>query len=215
VGASGAGKTTLAGVLTGELSPSSGTVSLRDSGGSVALTDLDAGQVRDWIGMISQEVHVFSGTLRDNLTFAAPQRTDAEILAALDQTGAAGWAAALADGLDTRVGAGETPLTAAQTQQVALARLLLRDPPVVVLDEATAEAGGGDRTRELDKAAIALISGRTAVVIAHRLSQARSCDRIAMMNNGIVEELGTHDELIALGGHYAELWATWSCHTPK
>lgn len=215
VGASGAGKTTLAGVLTGELAPSSGTVSLCDRGGSVALTDLDAGQVRDWIGMISQEVHIFAGTLRDNLTFAAPRRTDAEILAALDRTGAAGWVAALTDGLDTRVGAGETLLTVAQTQQVALARLLLRDPPVVVLDEATAEAGGGDHTRELDKAAIALVSGRTAVVIAHRLSQARSCDRIAMMNDGIVEELGTHDELLALGGHYAKLWATWSCHTPK
>jgi ATP-binding cassette subfamily C protein len=210
VGASGAGKTTLASVLAGELTPSSGTVSLRDRGGRVALADLGAEQVRDWIGMISQDVHVFAGTLRDDLTFAAPHRSDAEVLAALDKTGAASWVAALPDGLDTRVGPGETPLTPAQIQQLALARLLLRDPPVVVLDEATAEAGGGDRAHELDKAAIALVSGRTAVVIAHRLTQARACDRIAMMNNGIVEELGTHEELVALGGHYAKLWSTWS-----
>jgi ATP-binding cassette subfamily C protein len=210
VGASGAGKTTLASVLAGELAPSSGTVSLHDESGSVALTDLGAGQIRDWIGMISQDVHVFAGTLRDDLTFAAPHRSDAELLAALSGAGAAHWVAALPDRLDTRVGPGETLLTPAQAQQLALARLLLRDPPVVVLDEATAEAGGGDRARELDNAATALVSGRTAVVIAHRLTQARACDRIAMMNDGIVEEFGTHEELVALGGHYAKLWSMWS-----
>ncbi|MFD2421192.1 ABC transporter ATP-binding protein [Amycolatopsis pigmentata] len=215
VGASGAGKTTLASVLAGELAPSSGTVSLRDEGGSVALTDLGAEQLRDWIGMISQEVHVFAGTLRDDLNFAAPHRSDAELVAALARTGATDWVAALPDHLETRVGPGETPLTPVQTQQLALARLLLRDPPVVVLDEATAEAGGGDRARELDNAAIALASGRTAVVIAHRLAQARACDRIAMMNDGIVEEFGTHEELVALGGHYAELWSMWSRREPQ
>jgi ATP-binding cassette subfamily C protein len=166
---------------------------------------LGAEQVRDWIGVISQDVHVFAGTLRDDLNFAAPHRSDVDLLAALARTGAAGWVGVLPDGLDTRVGPGETPLTPAQTQQLALARLLLRDPPVVVLDEATAEAGG-DRTRELDKAATTLVSGRTAVVIAHRLTQARACDRIAMMKDGIVEEVGTHE---ALGGHYARLWAVW------
>jgi ATP-binding cassette subfamily C protein len=116
---------------------------------------------------------------------------------------------ALPHGLDTQVGPGEHALTAAQVQQLALARLALRDPPVVVLDEATAEAGSAG-ARDLDEAAAALIDGRTAVVVAHRLTQARACDRIAVLARGEIAEAGTHDELIALGGDYAKLWAAWS-----
>ncbi|WNV88119.1 ABC transporter ATP-binding protein [Umezawaea sp. Da 62-37] len=209
VGTSGAGKTTLAGILAGSFPASLGHTALVDARGSVDVDDLDAERVRDWIGMVSQETHVFAGTLRDDVTFAAPDSTDDQVVAALRTVGAAAWIAALPDGLDTAVGAGEHPLTAAQVQQLALARLLLRDPPVVVLDEATAEAGSSG-ARDLEEAAAALVAGRTAIVVAHRLTQARACDRIAVMADGRIEELGTHDELVALGGRYAELWTAWS-----
>lgn len=208
VGASGAGKSTLAGILAGAFPASSGHPVLMDDRGDVEVGDLDAVQLRDWIGMISQETHVFTGSLRDDVTFAAPDSSDQQLWAALLTVGASDWVAALPDGLDTRVGAGEYPLTAAQVQQLALARLILRDPPVVVLDEATADAGSSS-ARDLEQAAAALVSGRTAIVVAHRLTQARSCDRIAVMNDGLIEEFGTHDELVALDGHYAELWTAW------
>lgn len=151
----------------------------------------------------------FSGSLRDDGTLAAPDSSDRQVHAALSAVGAAPWVATLPDGLDTRVGAGEYPLTAAQVQQLALARLVLRDPPVVVLDEATAEAGSSG-ARDLEVAAAALISGRTAIVVAHRLTQARACDRIAVLDDGLVVEFGTHDDLVAAHGRYAELWTAWS-----
>ncbi len=209
VGASGAGKTTVAGVLAGVFPPSAGRALLVDARGSVAVGDLDPSQVRDWIGMVSQETHVFAGSLRDDVLFAARHRTDDQVHAALRAVGAGAWVTALPDGLDTAVGAGEHPLTAAQGQQLALARLLLRDPPVVVLDEATAEAGSSG-ARDLERAAAALVAGRTAVVVAHRLTQARACDRIAVVADGLVVELGTHHELVALSGRYADLWSAWS-----
>jgi ATP-binding cassette subfamily C protein len=209
VGTSGAGKTTLASILAGVFPASTGRTTLTDTYGSVDTGDLDADQLRDWIGMVSQETHVFTGTLRDDVTFAAPHSSDTQIHAALRAVGAGEWVAALPDGLDTRVGAGERPLTAAQIQQLALARLVLRNPPVVVLDEATAEAGSAG-ARDLEKAAAALVSGRTAIVVAHRLTQAQTCDRIAVMHDGIIEALGTHDELVKQGGRYAELWTAWS-----
>jgi len=197
VGTSGAGKTTLAGVLAGDLPASGGEISVHDSNGRV-----DIREARDWIGMISQETHVFTGSLRDDLTFAAPQRTDEDVRVALDAVGAT-WVT----NLDTQVGPGD--LTAAQAQQLALARLALRDPQIVILDEATAEAGSSG-ARDLEKSAAALTNGRTAVVIAHRLTQARACDRIVVLDKGTIVEQGTHDELLGLEGRYAELWAAWS-----
>ncbi|MDX6741175.1 ABC transporter ATP-binding protein [Actinocorallia sp. A-T 12471] len=209
VGASGAGKTTLAGLLGGAFPATRGTVTLADALGGVAVPDLAPDVLRDWVGIVSQETHVFTGTLREDVAFAAPDRTDAQILRALTDVGAAGWIAALPDGLDTRVGEGEHPLTAAQVQQLALARLLLRDPPVVVLDEATAEAGSAG-ARDLERAAAALVAGRTAVVVAHRLTQARDCDAIVVMDDGAIVESGTHTDLLARGGRYAALWSAWS-----
>ncbi|MEZ0494456.1 ABC transporter ATP-binding protein [Kineococcus sp. TBRC 1896] len=209
VGESGAGKTTLAALVAGVFPATAGTVTLTGPRGSADLTDLDAEAVRERIGVIAQESHVFTGTLREDLTLARPGAGDAQVHAALAVVGAQDWVAALPGGLDTRVGPGELPLPPARAQQLALARLVLRDPPVVVLDEATAEAGSAG-ARDLEQAAVAVVRGRTALVVAHRLSQAAVCDRIVVVAAGRVEELGTHDELLALGGRYARLWETWS-----
>ncbi|WP_432544444.1 ABC transporter ATP-binding protein [Kineococcus sp. SYSU DK002] len=216
VGESGAGKTTLAAIVGGVFPATGGTVELTGEHGPVALADLDAEAVRDRIGVIAQESHVFTGTLREDLTLARPDATDEQVHHALDVVGAEDWVAALPEGLGTRVGPGELPLSQARAQQLALARLVLRDPPVVVLDEATAEAGSAG-ARDLEQAAVAVVRGRTALVVAHRLSQAAACDRIAVMADGLIAEIGTHAELLALGGRYARLWETWSrpAHAPQ
>ncbi len=205
VGASGAGKTTLAGLAAGLLTPSAGSVLL----GGVTLDALGAAEVRRRIGLISQEVHVFSGTLLDDVTLARAASSEAEVVAALDLVGALEWARALPDGLRTHVGEGAHQLTAAQAQQVALARLVLMDPDVAVLDEATAEAGSAG-ARELDRAADAATAGRTTLIVAHRLSQAARADRVVVLDHGAVVEVGRHEDLVDAGGRYAELWRSWS-----
>jgi ABC-type multidrug transport system fused ATPase/permease subunit len=191
VGASGAGKTTLAAVIAGIHPADTGTVSRPES-----------------TAVITQEIHVFAGTLRDNLTLAAPGATDGQLRAALQATGAAGLLDLLPDGFDTVVGTGGHPLTDAQAQQLALTRLLLADPELAILDEATAEAGS-TQSGLLDRAADAALAGRTGLVIAHRLSQAAACDRIVVMEHGRITESGTHSDLIAAGGVYAGLWSAW------
>jgi ABC-type multidrug transport system fused ATPase/permease subunit len=191
VGPSGAGKTTLAAVIAGVHRPDAGMVTRPCR-----------------TAVITQEVHVFAGTLRENLTLAAPDATDRDIRAVLEATGAAELLDLLADGLETVVGTGGHPLTDAQAQQLALARLLLADPELAILDEATAEAGSA-YAEQLDRASEAVLAGRTGIVIAHRLSQAATCDRIVVMDGGRIIETGTHDELLTDDGRYARLWAAW------
>ncbi|MER6671264.1 ABC transporter ATP-binding protein [Amycolatopsis japonica] len=203
VGASGAGKTTLAKLIAGIHTPAAGTISV----GGVPLDELGPSATRRAVALISQEVHVFAGSLADDLRLARPDASDVDLVAALEKVGARGWAEAL--GLATVVGEGGHQLTVTQAQQLALARLVLADPPIAILDEATAEAGSAG-AKVLEAAAAAALEGRTGLVVAHRLTQAAASDRVVVLDAGAIVESGTHDELVASGGQYATLWAAWS-----
>lgn len=205
VGESGAGKTTLGAIAAGILEPTVGEVRLSGAG----YRDLSRADLRRRVALVSQDVHVFSGSVREAVTLAAPRATDAEVTRALETVGAAAWVAGLPQRLDTVVGEHGQRLTAAQAQQLALARVALLGPWFVVLDEATAEAGSSG-ARELEVAAMAVTEGRGALVIAHRLSQAALADRVLVMADGRVVEEGTHAELLAAGGRYRRLWSAWS-----
>ena len=203
VGPSGAGKSTLARLLAGIDAPRDGVVSL----GGTPVTDLDPAVRRRRIALVTQEHHVFMGTLRDNLVFAARDASDVEVRAALTSVGA-DWVADLPDGLSTALGDGGHALAAADVQQVALARLVLADPHVLILDEATA-ALDPTTARRTERALAAVLTGRTVIAIAHRLNTAHDADRVAVLEDGRITELGSHHDLLRAGGPYAALWRSW------
>lgn len=205
VGASGAGKTTVAALVAGLRVPDAGVV-LVD--GQPVSTLSDRERIAR-IATVSQEVHVFSGTLRQDLTLAKPDATDEELHAALERVHAHAWFDRLPAGLDTVVGSRGLQLEPVAAQQLALARILLLDPATVVMDEATAEAGSAG-AGALEDAAAEVTRGRSALVVAHRLDQASQADSILVMEGGAIVERGPHDELVALGGVYHRLWSTWS-----
>ena len=203
VGPSGAGKTTLSRLLAGIEAPNTGDVTV----GGVPVVALVAEQLRRHVVLVTQEHHVFLGTVRDNLAITLPAAKDAELWRALDAAGAE-WVHATDDGLDTTLGGSGLRIDGAQAQQLAMARVVLADPHTLILDEATALLD--PRTaRHTEHALAAVLAGRTLIAIAHRLHTAHDADRVAVMQDGQIVELGTHDELVSASGAYAALWKSW------
>ncbi|WP_300047445.1 ABC transporter ATP-binding protein [Trueperella sp.] len=203
VGPSGAGKSTLGRLIAAVNPPDAGSIRV----GGVEVTSLPEALLHRTIALVTQENHVFVGTIADNLRFAKEDATDDELLAALATVDAT-WVERLDNGLETLVGSGERELAPSQAQQLALARIVLLDPDVLILDEATSLL---DPTvaRSAERALVRLLEGRTVISIAHRLYTAYDADRVAVMIDGEVAELGSHDDLVALGGEYASLWEAW------
>ncbi|QBJ95743.1 ABC transporter ATP-binding protein [Rhodococcus sp. ABRD24] len=204
VGPTGAGKSTLAKLVAGTHDPDRGRVEI----GGVDRSLLAAEDAVRTCVLVSQETHVFAGSIADNLRLARPDASDDDLMEALAVVGASDWVRSLPDGPDTFVGAGGAPVTSTEAQQLALARVALLDPAVLILDEATAEAGSAG-ARKLDRAAAALGRGRTTITVAHRLSQAALADRVLVVEDGRIVEDGPHEILVAAGGVYAKLWAAW------
>ena len=205
VGPSGSGKSTLGRLLAGINGPRTGRATV----GGVDLVSLPLELLRTEVALVTQEHHVFVGSVRDNIVLAREDSADDAVWAALAAVGSADWVERLPEGLDTVVGSGSQALTPAQAQQVALARLIIADPHTLVLDEATSLID--PRTaRTVEGSMNALLSGRTVVAIAHRLHTAHDADRIAVVIDGRIVELGSHHELVEQGGEYAALWRAWT-----
>jgi ABC-type multidrug transport system fused ATPase/permease subunit len=204
VGPSGAGKSTLGRLLAGIHPPRAGRVEV----GGVPLVDLPLETLRREVALVTQEQHVFVGTLAENLRLARPGASNEQLAEALAAVDALPWAEALPEGLETVVGAGGFPLTPAQAQQLALARLVLADPHTLVLDEATSLLDPR-AARHLERSLASVLRGRTVVAIAHRLHTAHDADRVAVVHEGLLDEIGTHDELVARDGSYAAMWSSW------
>ena len=204
VGPSGAGKTTLGRLICGALHPDAGKVRL----GGADLHSLPPDVLARTVAMVPQEGHVFARSVADNVRLGDPGADDVVVEGALAVVGATAWVRALPDGLHTRVGSGGYQLSPPQSQQLGLARLVCANPAVVVLDEATADLdpAGAARTERHVEAALA---GRTVVSIAHRLDAAARADRVLVLSRGRIVEDGSHNELLAAGGLYAQMFQRW------
>jgi ATP-binding cassette subfamily B protein len=203
VGTSGAGKSTIAGLVSRLYDVTGGAVRV----GGVDVRQATNDSLRDAIGVVSQDSHLFHDTIGANLRYAKPDATDEEVWAALTGARIAALVHALPDGLDTVVGDRGHRMSGGEKQRLAIARVLLKAPGIVILDEATAHLDSESEVA-VQHALDAALAGRTSLVIAHRLSTIRGADQILVVDDGRIVERGTHEQLLAAGGHYADLYRT-------
>ena len=203
VGPSGAGKTTITHLVSRLYDPNEGTVRI----GGFDIRDVTQESLHDVVGVVTQDAHLFHDTIRANLVYARPEATEDELIEACRAARIWDLISVLPDGLDTVVGDRGYRLSGGEKQRVALARLLLKAPAVVVLDEATAHLDS-ESEAAVQQALRTALAGRTSLVIAHRLSTIREADQILVIDDGRVRERGRHDELLAAGGLYADLYRT-------
>ncbi|MBW8826943.1 MAG: ABC transporter ATP-binding protein [Acidobacteria bacterium] len=207
VGPTGAGKSTVAKLITRFYDPTAGRVLI--DGHDIRHVTIES--LRRQLGVVPQEPFLFAGSIRDNLMFANPDSTEEDLVEAVEQVGLTELVERLPDGLDTPVHERGVSLSSGERQLLALGRAFLARPRVLVLDEATSNLDLQSETK-VEKALDVLLEGRTAVLVAHRLSTAMRADRIAVVDHGRIVEMGSHAELVALGGRYAEMYASWSSH---
>ncbi len=207
VGPTGAGKSTIAKLVTRFYDPTAGSVRID----GFDLRDVTIESLRRQLGVVPQEPFLFAGTVRDNIAFARPDATDDEVMEAVHRVGLDELIAHLPEGVDTRVHERGVSLSSGERQLIALARAFLAGPRVLVLDEATSNLDLKSET-QVEAGLDALLQGRTAIIVAHRLSTAMRADRIAVVDDGRIAELGSHEELVARGGRYAEMYAAWIEH---
>jgi ATP-binding cassette, subfamily B, bacterial len=207
VGPTGAGKSTIAKLVTRFYDPTSGTVSIDGHD----LRNVTIHSLRTQLGVVPQEPFLFAGTIRDNVKFARPSASDDDVWEAVERVGLSELASRLPEGLDTPVHERGVSLSSGERQLIALARAFLAAPRVLVLDEATSNLDLKSETL-VEAGLDAVLEGRTAIIVAHRLSTAMRADRIAVVDGGHIVELGSHDELVARGGRYAEMYAAWTAH---
>jgi ATP-binding cassette subfamily B protein len=201
VGPSGAGKTTITHLVPRLYDPTSGTVRI----GGRDVRDLTIASLREHVGVVTQDAHLFNDTLRANLLYARPDAHERELVEACKAALIWDTIDALPDGLDTMAGDRGYRFSGGEKQRIALARLLIKAPPIVVLDEATAHLDS-ESEAAIQQALRTALAGRTSLVIAHRLSTIREADQILVIDAGTVRESGTHDKLLAEGGLYADLY---------